>query len=617
MSDPASKTVSQSENRQLLAAQVAHATTGPGVYIMRDGRENILYVGKARNLRKRLQSYFQRQRPHDPKTKLLLSKVSALETIITHTENEALILESNLIKRHRPRYNVVLKDDKRYPSLRLDPAEPYPNLRIVRKIKDDGALYFGPYASAGAVRQTLKFINKTFKLCKCKCETRKTRTRPCLNYQMGLCMGPCVLDVNPNAYDEAVKEVVTFLRGRTPALIRKLKKEMAQAAGEQAYEQAAVLRDKIVALERTVEKQVSVTADQKDRDVFALAEDEAISSMAMLRVRGGFLLGSRAFSFDDAAGESGERVGSFLRQYYRSAHTPPGEIIVDPMPPDYELIEAQLSEKRGRRVTLISPKRGDKVKLVRMALQNAKQALIDQRRLKDTQFDLLQRLARTLRMKGHPSRIECFDNSSLSGTDPVAAMVVFEDGRPHPSAYRRFNIRFRGKPDDYAHMAEVIRRRFEKGDDSKPWPDLLLVDGGKGQLGVALAILEELGLAGAFDVAGIAKKDPDAGETQDKIYLPGRINPVRFGRDGDLLLLLQQVRDEAHRSAVGFQRKRRHISAIHSILDDIKGIGPKRKARLLKRFGGIDGIRAATLEEIQSVEGMTAACAAAVKKALS
>ena len=272
MDDREKKSESGSERFERLASEVAHAAGRPGVYIMRDDQGKILYVGKARNLKKRLQSYFQRQRPHDPKTRLMLGKVNAFETIITHTENEALILESNLIKRHRPRYNVVLKDDKRYPSLRLNRTETYPNLSIVRKIKNDGALYFGPYASAGAVRQTLKFINKTFKLCKCRCETRKKRTRPCLNYQMGLCMGPCVLDVDPDAYDEAVKEVIAFLRGRTPALIRKLKKQMTEAAGAQAYEKAALLRDKIFALEKTVEKQVSVAADHKDRDALALAE---------------------------------------------------------------------------------------------------------------------------------------------------------------------------------------------------------------------------------------------------------------------------------------------------------------------------------------------------------
>jgi len=606
----------RTESPERFASQVAHVTTGPGVYIMRNLQGKILYVGKARNLRKRLQSYFQKQRSHDPKTRVLLSKVSEFETIITHTEKEALILESNLIKRHRPRYNVVLKDDKRYPSLRLNIAEAYPNLSIVRKIKDDGALYFGPYASTGAVRQTLKFINKTFKLCKCRCETQKKRTRPCLNYQMGLCMGPCVLDVNPKAYGDAVKEVTAFLRGRTPALIRKLKKQMLAEAEVEAFEKAAALRDKIIALEKTVEKQVSVTADHKDRDIFALVEDDTISAMALLRVRGGFLLGSRAFAFEDAIGEPEERMGSFIRQYYQTAPSLPNEIVVSHLPLDLALIEEQLSGIRGGRVNVIAPKRGDKEKLVRMAIQNARQTLVEERRLRDTQFDLLQRLSRSLHLKRLPRRIECFDNSSLSGSDPVAAMVVFENGTPKPSDYRRFNIRFSGKPDDYAHMAEVIRRRFEKGDEGKPWPDLLLVDGGKGQLGVARAILGELGMAGAFDVAGIAKKDPDAGETQDKIYLAGRINPVQFGRDRDLLLLLQHVRDEAHRCAVGFQRKRRKKSAMHSVLDSIRGIGPKRKALLMKRFGGIEKMRLATLEELQAVEGISMPCAIELKKRL-
>ncbi len=604
------------ESSERLASQVAHVTTGPGVYIMRDLQGKILYVGKARNLRKRLQSYFQKQRPHDPKTRVLLSKVSEFETIITHTEKEALILESNLIKRHRPRYNVVLKDDKRYPSLRLNIVDAYPNLSIVRKIKDDGALYFGPYASTGAVRQTLKFINKTFKLCKCRCETQKKRTRPCLNYQMGLCMGPCVLEVDPRAYGEAVKEVTAFLRGRTPALIRKLKKQMLAEAGVEAFEKAAALRDKIIALEKTVEKQVSVTADHKDRDIFALAEDDTISAMALLRVRGGFLLGSRGFSFEDAIGEPGERMGSFIRQYYQTAPSLPHEIVVSHLPLDRDFIEEQLSGVRGGRVTVIEPKRGDKEKLVRMAIQNARQTLIEERRLKDTQFDLLRRMLRSLHLKRIPRRIECFDNSSLSGSDPVSAMVVFENGHPKPSDYRRFKIRFSGKPDDYAHMAEVIRRRFEKGDEGKPWPDLLLVDGGKGQLGVARAILGELGIAGAFDLAGIAKKDPDAGETQDKIYLAGRINPVQFGRDRDLLLLLQHVRDEAHRCAVGFQRKRRKKSAMYSVLDNIRGIGPKRKALLMKRFGGIEKMKSATLEELQAIEGISMQCAMDLKKQL-
>ena len=600
-----------------LAREAGHAAATPGVYVMRDAQGAILYVGKARNLKKRLQSYFQKQRPHDPKTTLLLTRVTAFETILTDTEKEALILESNLIKRHRPRFNVVLKDDKRYPSLRLNIGETYPNLTIVRKIQNDGALYFGPYASSGAVRQTIKFINKTFKLCKCRCETFKKRSRPCLNYQMGLCMGPCFQQVSPEAYSAVVKEVVAFLRGRTPALIRKIKKQMFSAAQKHDYETAATLRDKMFALEQTLEKQISVTSDRKDRDVVGLLLDNALSVVTLLRVRGGFLLGSRSFVFENALGAEEEQMGAFLRQYYASAAHVPGQIVVSCLPADQRLVEEALQEKRGARVFIVTPQRGDKEKLVRMALQNAGQAAREYQSQKEARLDLLLRLQKRLHLRNLPRRVECFDNSSLFGSEPVSAMAVFENGRPRPDSYRRYKMGPSGRPDDYAHMAEVIRRRFEKDDAGKPWPDLLLVDGGKGQLNVAMTILDGLGLAGRFDVAGIAKKDTDPGAQQDKVYLVGRANPVQFGRDADVLLFLQRVRDEAHRWAVTFQRKRRQDVAVHSALDEIQGIGPKRKAQLLRYFGGLDRMRAASLDELQALPGISQRLARTIKAALS
>ncbi|MBI5062988.1 MAG: excinuclease ABC subunit UvrC, partial [Desulfatitalea sp.] len=342
---------------ETLAEQLAHVASLPGVYLMRDDRGTIIYVGKARNLKKRLQSYFQANRPHDPKTTLLLTKVAAFETILTHTEKEALILESNLIKRHRPRFNVVLKDDKRYPSLRLNVTETYPNLTIVRKPQNDGALYFGPYASAGAVRQSIKFINKTFKLCKCRCERLKKRTRPCLNYQMGLCMGPCFQEIDPKAYREVVKEVVAFLRGRTPDLIRKIKKQMIGAAENQRFEQAALLRDKMFALERTLERQVSVTNDFSDRDVVGIVLEEDVSVVTLLRVRGGFLLGSRHFVFEETLGSVEEQMGAFVKQYYAQVHLVPKEVLVSHMPADQPLLEELLQEKRGARSALVAPQR--------------------------------------------------------------------------------------------------------------------------------------------------------------------------------------------------------------------------------------------------------------------
>lgn len=604
-------------NAHPLAADVQHVVSLPGVYLMRDDSGTIIYVGKARNLKKRLQSYFQANRPHDPKTTMLLSKVASVETISTRTEKEAFILESNLIKRHRPRYNVILKDDKRYPSLKLNIGERYPYLTVVRKIADDGALYFGPYASAGAVRQTIKFINKTFKLCKCRCEPLKKRSRPCLNYQMGLCMGPCFAEVDSNAYREAVGEVIAFLKGRTPALIRKIEKQMRAAAGDQDFERAAMLRDKMFALQQTLEKQVSVSNDFKDRDAVGIAVDGDLSVVTLLRVRGGFLLGSRHFVFDNVIGSAHEQMDAFLRQYYASSRSIPSEVLVSHLPTEKPLVEEVLSEQKGAKVSLVAPQRGDKEKLVRMALQNAAQALEEQRRQRDGQLDLLERLEKKLQLKRLPKRIECFDNSNLGGTEPVSAMVVFENGATLTSAYRRYKLDSSGKPDDYAFMAEVLRRRYEKEDARTPYPDLLLVDGGKGQLNVAMAILMDLDLVGTFDVAGIAKKNPYAGEHQDKIYLPGRANPVQFGRDQDLLLFLQRVRDEAHRFVIGFQRQRRKGRAMNSLLDGIRGIGPARKAQLLKHFGSLSRIAAAPLDELTAQPGITESLARTIKAALS
>ena len=599
-----------------LAAQLEHLPAAPGVYLFRDRQGKILYVGKARELTKRVRSYFQAGRPHDPKTRVLVSKVFSLETIVTHTEKEALILESNLIKRHRPRYNVVLKDDKRYPSLRLDLSQKVPNLNIVRKIKDDGALYFGPYASSSAVRQTLKFIFKTFKLRKCRNQTFNHRTRPCLNYQMGLCLGPCSQDVDPKIYQAVVDEVIAFLRGRTPSLIRQIKAQMQAAADQEEFEKAAMLRDKMFALEKTVEKQVSVVSDFKDRDVIALAMENDYTAIILLRVRGGFLLGSRVFDFESVVGSAEQQLSAFLRQLYTMQQEVPGQILVSCMPDDHEMIEKALAQQRGKKVEITRPQRGEKFSLLQIAVQNAEKALKEKADRQATNADLLLRLQKRLSLVEIPYRIECFDNSNLVGTEPVAAMVVFWHAKPLTDAYRRYRIQLKGKPDDYAYMYEVLHRRFSKTEESLPLPELLLVDGGRGQLNVALGVLDELGLKNRFGVAGIAKKNEAIGEMTDKIYLPGRSNPVQFGKDGDLLLFLQRVRDEAHRSAIGYQRKRRNMQFLQSSLDDLAGVGPKRKAMLLERFGSIENIRAATLDELCLLPGISKTMARSIQQAL-
>lgn len=605
MTDPAADDNSLDTSAPF-AQQARNMSSAPGIYMFKDQQGKVLYVGKAKNLKKRVQSYFQSGRPHDGKTAVLLTKITSIETILTRTEQEALILESNLIKRHRPRYNIHLKDDKRYPFLRLNLAQPYPNLNIVRKIKDDGARYFGPYASSAAVRQTLKFIHKTFKLRKCRTQTFMSRTRPCLNYQMGLCLGPCCMDVDPKAYAEIVDEVTAFLLGRTPALIRKIKKEMQTAAEKQAYEKAAMYRDKMIALERTVEKQVSVTTDLKDRDVISMVVEDSLSVFSMLRVRGGFLLGGRLFVFDSAVGHANDRMRVFLREFYSGNQEIPAQVLVNHLPEDHHLIEAFLSESRGSRVKLHKPLRGEKTRLIQMAEQNAKRGLKEQLEHISTHRELMLRLKNRLRMEKFPQRIECFDNSNLSGTLPVAAMVVFHQGQPQRASYRRYKIKNAGKPDDYAHMAEVLSRRYKRhGEEDMPLPDLLLVDGGKGQLNVALAVLAGLGLTGKFAVAGIAKRDEARGDETDKIYLPQRSNPVNLKKDPDLLLLLQRIRDEAHRFAITYQRRRRGKSSVQSVLDRIDGVGPKRKRRLLKHFGSVAEIKKADVDELSRIPGLS------------
>ena len=603
--------------RAQLDRQLETIPTQPGVYLFKDRNGKIIYVGKARHLKKRVRSYFQAGRPHDPKTRVLIARVAALDTIITHTEQEALILESNLIKRHRPRYNVVLKDDKRYPSLRLDLTQDFPKLNIVRKIRNDGALYFGPFASSAAVRQTLKFIYKTFKLRRCRNQTFHHRTRPCLNYQMGLCLGPCSMDVDPAVYRAVVDEVVAFLRGRAPALIRKIKAQMKSAADDQEFERAAALRDKMFALEKTLEKQVSVTSDFKDRDVVAMAGQDDITTVALLRVRGGFLLGSRQFDFESAIGSEERKMSLFLRQFYTDQQEIPPQILVNHLPDDLQMVASGLSRQRGAKVSIGIPRRGEKSILLQMAVQNAQKVLLECSDHRHVNLELLRRLQKRLGMRHPPNRIECFDNSNLAGTDPVSAMVVFEQGEPSPSGYRLYRLQTGVAGDDYAYMFEVLHRRLGKGPESAPLPDLLLVDGGKGQLNVALGVLEALGLRDRFSVAGIAKKNEALGEKTDKIFLPGRANPLQFGKDADLLLFLQRVRDEAHRSAVGYQRRTRGRQSLASSLDGLTGIGPKRKAALLRHFGSMDRIREATVQELSRVPGISTAVARTIQAAFS
>jgi len=592
----------------------------PGVYLLKDATGAIIYIGKARDLRKRLAAYFKNTGQTDMKTGVLVNKISDFDTIITGNEKEALILESNLIKRHRPRYNVVLKDDKRYPSLRLDPKDDYPSFSIVRKIGPDNAIYFGPFASAQAVRETLKTINKTFKLRKCRAKDFKTRTRPCLHCQMEGCLAPCCLDVDPRVYQEQVNEAILFLKGRTKDLVVKIKNQMNAAAHAQEFEKAARLRDKMFSLKRTIEKQIAVTTDFQDRDVFAIVRSRGYTLVTVLNVMGGFLKGTRHFSFEETMSTDQEAMGTFIRQYYEKTLLPPKELLVSLEMADAKLIEEWFQTVKRKKVKILNPKRGEKTKLMDMAIHNAENELQARITARTTEMELLLRLQKKLKLSKLPERIECFDNSNISGAEPVASMVVFKKGKAEKSAYRKFKIKAVKAQDDYAYMSEVLTRRLgnlNPQQDSDSLPHILMVDGGKGQLSIALAIIKELGLEGQFELIAIAKKDEKKGEIQDKIFKLHRTNPIVFGKDRDLLLFLQRIRDEAHRFAVTFHRKRRTKAALQSELDAIPGIGKKRKAILLKHFKSIKKIREANITELHALPGITPSAARSVHRYLN
>lgn len=597
-----------------LQAQLAQLVTDPGVYRFKDERGAVIYVGKAKNLKKRVSSYFNRSHT-EPKTAALVRKVVSLDTVVTATEKEALILESSLITRHKPRYNVILKDDKRYPSLRIDPGEAWPALAIVRRIEKDGALYFGPYTSASAVHATVKFINRHFKLRKCRRGTLMSRTRPCLNHQMGLCLAPCCLNVSRKAYMEMVSQVVLFLKGRAPELVESLRREMVRCAEQERFEEAAELRDRLFAVEKTLETQVVVSTDLADRDVVDICMQGPAVCITLMQVRGGALLGSRSVHLLETMAGPEEVAENFVCQYYKK-HAAPAEVLVSHRFDGARTVSEHLRETAGRRVRLLFPVRGEKAKLMAMARKNGEKRLAEIISGADADRQVLENLMKRLGMDRLPVRIESFDNSNTAGNDPVSGMVVFENGRPKKKDYRTFRIKADTRYDDYASMEEVLSRRFADSPKRDPLPDLLMVDGGKGQLNVAMRVLDELGLAGAFTVIGIAKMREEAGEVQDKIYLPGRSNPVNMGVQPDLLLFLQRMRDEVHRFAIGYQRRVRGKRSVASALDGITGVGKKRKAMLLKQFGGLSAMKAASVDELASLPGITPEIAASIKKTL-
>lgn len=608
------------DTRGDLRRKALEAPEGPGVYIFKGEGGEILYVGKARFLRNRVRSYFGQDLP--PKTRAMMERATDVEFITADSEAEALILESNLVKKHKPRYNILLKDDKHYPYLRVGLADEWPGVTIARRMKKDGARYFGPYTRAGAVRETLKLLRKVFPYRTCKDTTFKTQTRPCLEYHLGRCPAPCAGLCSRDAYMETIEEVVRFLEGKHREVRDSLERRMKVRAESLDFEGAAKLRDQIRALDQIMSAQKAITADMKDRDVLGFHPYGEDGYVAVLVVREGRLLGREGFKLVGTRDEPlSEVLVAFIAQYYSSrAAAVPEEILVPDAGADTASLENLLRQVSGHSVKVLAPKRGFRKDLVDMAMDNARVLVSElvplEERKKAENQKAMEDLARELGLPVLPRRIEGYDVSNTGGKDASASLVVLQDGKPDKSSYRRFKISLE-EPNDYAMMEEALRRRFSRGLQERRegksgkfsvFPDLILVDGGKGQVSVAAKVLRDLGLD--IPVAGLAKKN-------EEIYLPSREDPLVLPRDSGALFLVMRLRNEAHRFALSYHRKLRSKRIRRSALDAVPGLGEERKKALLAHFGSVERIATASSEEIQKLPGIGPALAAKILEALS
>jgi excinuclease ABC subunit C len=603
--------------------------TKPGVYLMKDAKGGILYVGKAVNLRARVRSYYHASAGHSPKIQRLVAGIDDIDFIVTASELEALILESNLIKRHKPKYNVRLKDDKRYPYIKVTWQEDFPRVLIVRRMERDGARYYGPFTAAWAVQQTLHTLRRVFPYLTCNRNITGQDERACLYLDIGLCLGPCVGATGKEEYREMIDGLCRFLEGKADEIVASLESKMQAAAERWDFEQAALYRDQLDAIRRVIERQKIVSAAMADQDVVAFARADGDACVQVFFIRHGRLIGREYFVLDGAAEESDIGVvTSFVKQFYDEAAYVPPEILLPHEIDEALVIQEWLRSRRGNKVVLKVPRRGHKRDLVEMATENATETLSHLRAQwlidEGKQARALAELQEHLDLEQPPNRIEGYDISTTQGVATTGSLVVFVKGVPRKSDYRRFRIRTVEGTDDYASMREMLRRRFRRitepearaeqspGGKESTWrllPDLLVVDGGKGQLNVALEVLDEFGLRDQVPTVGLAKQE-------EEIFVAGQSEPVRLSRTSEGLYLMQRVRDEAHRFAVTYHRKVRGKQTIISQLDGVPGIGPKRRSALLKHFGSIDAIRAASVDELAAVPGMTRKAAEQLKGSL-
>ena len=586
---------------QELAEKIKRFPSGPGVYVMKDRSSRILYIGKAVNLRTRVRSYFTGSTDGRVLYQFLVGKIADVDCIVTGSEAEALILENNLIKKHRPVYNIRLKDDKTYVSIKVTVTEDWPRVMVVRRFKRDGNLYFGPFGSANAVRQLLKVVKTVFPLRTCTNSFFANRKRPCIEYEIGRCTAPCVDLITREKYLEDVAEVILLLRGKNKQLLEKIEEKMQQSAEKRQYELAARHRDQIRAVKKVFEQQKAQEWGRGDLDVFAMAREGSLVAIQEVLVRDGRIVASECHSYRTTL-ETEEVLASFLSQYYIVERYVPSDILCDNDFPDRPLLEKWLTEKRGKRATLSVPQRGDKKRLVELALSNARNSFQVTRTWDEQLEGLLTALQTQLGMSHAPRRIECFDISNFQGSLAVGSMVYFEDGHPGKDRYRKYRIQTVVGADDFRCMEEVLRRRLHKGKEENDLPDLILIDGGKGQLSVAARLVSEFGLGERLAVASLAKERRQRGTTE-RVFIPGRRDPLPIPQDSAESLYLQRIRDEAHRFAIRYHRELRRKKTLRTGLEDIPGIGKKRCQVLLDHFGTLKKIRQAEEAQIAAVIG--------------
>ncbi|MHC5034100.1 MAG: excinuclease ABC subunit UvrC [Planctomycetota bacterium] len=601
-----------------LAKKIDGLPRRPGVYLMKDARHEVVYVGKAKDLRTRVRTYFQERAEDWRLISKRIDQVADVDVVVTASEKEALLLESNFIKQFRPRYNVYFRDDKSFVSIKIDLAEPWPRPIVTRRLDAPKALCFGPYASAKAARRTVRILQDTFPLRKCSIRQCRERNRPCLYGEMGKCAAPCCSEVSEEQYRALIDQVVLFLKGKADELLEELRSEMAEASERLEFERAGRLRDRIRAVETTLEGQdVSSSMPDVDRDIFGLCTLDRHVAVAVLFVRNGNIQDVASYRFPAELDSEEAIFGSFLSQFYSQARFIPKEVLVPVQTPDADLLASWLSEQKGRKVQVLWPRRGAKKRLVELANRNARQAERAATSDEERRRLAMESLQQTLNLSELPRNIECFDISTLQGREAVGSMVVFRDGQPDKSSYRHYKIRQVVGQDDFAMMREVLTRRYSKPADraeaSGDPPELVLVDGGKGQLGVAVDVLGDLGID-SCDVAALAKARSGGGKRlkAERVFVPNQANPIEVPERSYGFRLVTRVRDEAHRFAIGYHRRVRRKATMESPLMEVRGVGKTIARRLLEHFGGLNKVKKASLDELRAVRGVSDVVARAI-----